>query len=44
MPAKYDEYYSAQNHALGPVRQGISPTRTLDNSKARILRAAKLTV
>jgi hypothetical protein len=26
MPVKYDEYYSVQDHALGPVTQGIFPT------------------
>ena len=34
MPVKYDEYYSAQDHALGPVTQGVFPTRTLGTPKA----------
>ena len=44
MPVKYDEYYSAQDHALGPVVLAIFPTRTLGNPKAHKLNIVKPTV
>ena len=44
MPVKYDEYYSAQDHALGPVVLGIFPTLTFGNPKAHILNIVKTTV
>ena len=44
MPANYDDYYSAQVHALGPVTLGIFPTGTLGNPRTHTLNIVKLTV
>ena len=44
MPVSDDEYYSAQDHALGPVTLGIFPTGALDNPKTHTLNIVKPTV